>query len=404
MLISCPDCRRQISDEAVACPHCGKTATSEQRAAAIAAANLRPAGFFLRLAARLADYGVISLLILLVVVVAALMESYGLVGGWIWALVPLSLAPIFLLYFTLPTARSGQTWGKKLAGIRVENSREGLLPAGFVLLRTSLDLVFVILQNYLLGLIDPLLVSFTRDKRAIHDFAAGSFVQVRSRRHPALIGLAIFGFLAPGLLLFLVIRPFLVQAFFIPSSSMEPTLHMPQRDESGSLRRSGDRFLVNKLIFHLSSPRRGDVVVYKAPPQACLPNSGITGAGELFVKRVVGLPGDRVSVRRGEGVFINGNRLEEPYLMETARGAKALGIAFPNYSWPVDIYSNSLPAFQVPAGQVFVLGDNRNNSNDSHLWRDPDTGRPEPGLPLQNLCGKASMIFWPRDRFGREVR
>jgi signal peptidase I len=191
-------------------------------------------------------------------------------------------------------------------------------------------------------------------------------------------------------LVFLLIRPFLLQAFFIPSGSMEPTLHMPD-EYSG---RAGDRILVNKFIYRLEPPRRGDIVVFKAPPQAYRPNSGLNGAGDFLIKRVIGLPGDRISVRRGEGVFINDSKgpLVEPYLPKEN---------IPNYDWPVDAYNNSLSPYKVPKGHILVMGDNRNNSYDSHLWRNQKTGQPQPALSLQNVMGRSLIIFWPLNRIGR---
>jgi len=191
-------------------------------------------------------------------------------------------------------------------------------------------------------------------------------------------------------LVFLLIRPFLLQAFFIPSGSMEPTLHQP----SSYPRRSGDRILVNKFIYRLGSPRRGDIVVFKAPLQAYRPNSGLNGAGDFLIKRVIGLPGEKIQVRRGEGVFINGSKkpLPEPYLPKDK---------IPNYDWPVDNSNNLLPPYEIPEGHILVMGDNRNNSYDSHLWRDQQTGEARPALPLKNVMGRSLIIFWPLDRIGR---
>lgn len=165
-------------------------------------------------------------------------------------------------------------------------------------------------------------------------------------------------------LVFLFIRPFVVQAFYIPSRSMAPTLV------------EHDRILVNKFVYRLNEPQRGDIIVFDAPPHALYGNGR-----KDFVKRLIGLPGDTVQIRRGDGVYVNGKRLEEP--SEVAR---------PDYDWPED--ERGMPAaepYPVPDGCFFVLGDNRNESNDSHKW-----ARPE--LAAERIIGKAMVIFWPPAR------
>jgi len=169
-------------------------------------------------------------------------------------------------------------------------------------------------------------------------------------------------------LVFLLIRPFVVQAFYIPSASMEPTLE------------KHDRILVNKFIYRLNQPRRGDIIVFDAPPQA------LHGDGRKdFVKRLIGLPGDVIEIKRGDAVYINGRRLQEPS-----------PIPRPDYDWPVDEYGlPTAEGYRVPDGCCFVLGDNRNDSNDSHRWTDPLTGQPRPDLQATRVVGKAMVIFWP---------
>ena len=150
-------------------------------------------------------------------------------------------------------------------------------------------------------------------------------------------------------LLSLVIITFVVQAFYIPSGSMEPTLMVD------------DRILVAKFIYRLERVRRGDVIVFRYPlnPQ------------RDFVKRVIGLPGDRVQLK--EGVV----RVDEKGLSEKGYTIKP---DFGNYG-PV----------MVPASQFFVLGDNRNNSEDSRFFG---------YVPRANVIGKAIFIYWPLSRIG----
>jgi signal peptidase I len=172
-------------------------------------------------------------------------------------------------------------------------------------------------------------------------------------------------------LVFMLIRPFVVQAFYIPSESMEPTLL------------KHDRILVNKFTYRLNEPQRGDIIVFDAPPQA------LFGADQKdFVKRLIGLSGDKIRIRRGDGVYINAQRLEEP--PEIPR---------PQYDFPTDAFGQLADKpYVVPEGCYFVLGDNRNLSNDSHKWIDPVTGAPNPSLEADRLVGKAMVIFWPPPR------
>jgi signal peptidase I len=167
---------------------------------------------------------------------------------------------------------------------------------------------------------------------------------------------------------FLVIRPFVAQAFYIPSASMRPTL------------RENDRIIVNKLSYWLGQPARHDVVVFRAPREALAGESsglsGVAGAAESgseetdFIKRVIGLPGDLIEIHHGI-LYVNGKAQTEPYCREQ-----------PFYE---------LPPYVVPAGKLFVMGDNRNHSNDSHRWG---------ALDKRRLVGRAVCIFWPPSRAG----
>ncbi|MBN1458262.1 MAG: signal peptidase I, partial [Armatimonadetes bacterium] len=107
-------------------------------------------------------------------------------------------------------------------------------------------------------------------------------------------------------LVFVLVRPFVVQAFYIPTGSMEPNLQ-PQ-----------DRILVNKFVYRLNPVKRGDIVVFRAPEEAAGP-----GQQRDFVKRVIGLPGDQIGIETGVGVYVNGQLLSDPP-----------GVPAPNYSWP----------------------------------------------------------------------
>ncbi len=179
------------------------------------------------------------------------------------------------------------------------------------------------------------------------------------------------------LLVFLILRPFVVQAFYIPSGSMIPTLEI------------NDRILVNKFIYFFVPPHRGDIVVFVSPPQADLEQKD-------FIKRVVGLEGDRLAVRDGY-LWRNGEKVVEPYLADpmlyTFPGPPDLGsvtnggnFVYRTRSFEFEITNGE---YVVPPGHIFVMGDNRNLSNDGHVWGP---------LPRQNVLGKAFCIFFPPGR------
>lgn len=173
------------------------------------------------------------------------------------------------------------------------------------------------------------------------------------------------------LLVFLILRPFVIQAFFIPSGSMEPTLQ------------ANDRILVNKFIYYFREPKVGDIVVFDAPPSALQQDP----RKKDFIKRVVGVPGDRIAVR-DEKLYRNGRPIQEPYIKEA-----------PLYNWPEGAEQGA--EYVVPPGTLLVFGDNRNDSNDGHRWElvEADgTATPAPALPRPNVLGKAMVIFWPLHR------
>lgn len=163
--------------------------------------------------------------------------------------------------------------------------------------------------------------------------------------------------LITAVILALVIRTFVAEPRFIPSASMLPTLEL------------GDRLVVEKISYKFHPPAYADIVVFAVPPQ--LQADGYQ-ADQAFIKRAIGLPGDRISLKNGQ-VYRNDLLLTEPYLKITPK--------------PEDI-SN----ITIPPGQLFVMGDNRNNSNDSRYWGT---------LPMKNLIGKAIWRFFPLTRWGQ---
>ncbi len=198
------------------------------------------------------------------------------------------------------------------------------------------------------------------------------------------------------LVLLIVIRWALAEARYIPSSSMEPTLQI------------NDRLLVEKVSGHFNVPiKRGDILVFYPPPIEMgghdLSNDPLTVLGRLtglpflpyepaFIKRVIGLPGDHIRIAKNQGVFINGQLLNEsPYIKEVpAYDLTVLGDiqGRSNGGGVVRPYGDSAHASQpivVPAGHLFMMGDNRNNSEDSHVWGFLDQKR---------IVGRACLLFW----------
>ena len=167
----------------------------------------------------------------------------------------------------------------------------------------------------------------------------------------------------------LAIKGWVVNPYRIPSSSMEPTLHCA-RPATGCEARFSDRVLANRFIYHFRDPQRGDVVVFDVPPAA----KAKCGAGGTFVKRIVGLPGESLQlrlVRSREFVYINGRKLDEPYVQPARR---AFG---PEQTW------------EIPKSSYFVMGDNRSQSCDSTEWGP---------VARDNLIGKVFMTYWPPQR------
>lgn len=144
------------------------------------------------------------------------------------------------------------------------------------------------------------------------------------------------------------IRYFIVELYMVEGPSMRPTLV------------NGERLVVNKFIYRFKQPVRGEIIVFKFP----------SDPSRDFIKRVIAIPGDTIEIKDGR-VFVNGQLLNETYILEKTRG--------------------SYPLATVPAGHIFVMGDNRNNSEDSRF---ADVGF----VPYDLIKGKAVVVFWPLDQ------
>jgi signal peptidase I len=182
-----------------------------------------------------------------------------------------------------------------------------------------------------------------------------------------LVGLAI--------VIAVLLRAFVAQAFRIPSASMEPQLNI------------GDRVVVSRIAYHLHDPNRGDVIVFDCPPAAgcgakrsdALPVRALKTLSEAlllrqpdveeFIKRVVALPGERVEGHDGH-VWINGRRLIEPYLKAS-------------------VVTSDFPPVTVGAGRLWVMGDNRTNSADSRAFGQ---------IQQRTIVGRAILRVWPPNR------
>lgn len=198
----------------------------------------------------------------------------------------------------------------------------------------------------------------------------------KKQRHPLLAFLTeLPGLILMAFALALLIKSTLIQAFWIPTGSMEPTL-LP-----------GDRVIVAKVPYYFGEPGRGDVVVFEEPDPAKEPDRGIWGGfvhwlgqglgftppdNPDYIKRVIAGPNDEVWATR-QGVFVNGVRISEPYL-------------------PDGVRTEPFAKRTVPDGKLFVMGDNRSNSLDSRF-----------GLgfvPIDRVVGKAVIVIWPFEHVG----
>lgn len=222
-------------------------------------------------------------------------------------------------------------------------------------------------------------------------------------------------------LVFLLVHPFLLQNYHIPSPSMHPTLI------------EGDHLVVNKLLYRLREPRRGEIVVFRAPPDA--------DRGEPeYIKRLIGLPGDTIEIQGGyievggiryshaeirgalgladtdepgappspslhltrQGILVDGQRISpEEFAARVGRDRERVeiqpGKVIRNGQTLIEDYiaedpEYDFPLFTVPDDAYFVLGDNRNQSHDSHEWYQ---------LPKNRVIGRAEAIFWPVARIRR---
>ncbi len=155
--------------------------------------------------------------------------------------------------------------------------------------------------------------------------------------------------------IFLFLYLLVLQPHKIKGASMEPNFP------------NGEYLLTDKVTYRFGEPKRGDVIVFKAP----------TGDGEEFIKRIIGLPGERVSIKNGR-VYLNGNLLDEDYIPDVS----------PTYGGG---FLQENETYSIPEGNFFVLGDNRPHSSDSRSWGT---------ITKDKITGRAWVIYWPPKNAG----
>lgn len=164
--------------------------------------------------------------------------------------------------------------------------------------------------------------------------------------------------IAIALVLVFLIRWLLFKPFIVDGPSMQPNFH------------TGERVIVNEILYDIRSPQRGEVIVFHVPSE-----------GRDFIKRVIAVAGDTVKVE-GDVVTVNGVPIEEPYLQEAIDQAHNNNALYNNKDFP----NEQFPDGTVPEGHVFAMGDNRSDSTDSRMIG---------YVPLDDIVGRADLIFWP---------
>ena len=192
-----------------------------------------------------------------------------------------------------------------------------------------------------------------------------------------------------GVLVFLVIRPFFLQAFFIPSESMEPTLQGHEKGRNNQTNQDypdsvHDHIFVDKLSYRLRDPHRGEIIVFRAEKKAdkAAEYERRDPIENVLIKRLIGVAGDKIEVKPDSDdkmrVFLNDKPLADTYIKEPMNNPQPS---------PAEFAVNR--PLMLEKDQLFVMGDNRNNSNDCRFWGT---------LPRNRVIGRAMLIFYPLNR------
>ncbi|MDQ0492516.1 signal peptidase I [Paenibacillus brasilensis] len=163
-----------------------------------------------------------------------------------------------------------------------------------------------------------------------------------------------------AIVLVFIIRWLLFAPFIVEGASMEPNF------------KTDERVVVNKMIYSLRDPKPGEVIVFHVRKES-----------KDFIKRVIGVAGDKIQYQ-GDNLYVNGKKVEEPYIQEAIQAAHAKGELYNNVDFPNGTITDS----KVPEGYIFVMGDHRNNSRDS---------RAIGFVSIKDIVGRADVIFWPLD-------
>jgi signal peptidase I len=166
----------------------------------------------------------------------------------------------------------------------------------------------------------------------------------------------------------LLVQAFLIKPYRIPSESMASTL------------RPGDRVLVNRVVYRLREPQRGDVLVFHYPRDRTM----------VFIKRIVGVPGDTLRIRAGH-LWVNGHPVDEPYVHRTAGHSDPTAASGPEDGSTMSAPWSLARPYTVPADAYFVMGDNRTDSDDSRFWGT---------VPRSDIIGEGFVVYWPLGRWG----
>lgn len=168
-----------------------------------------------------------------------------------------------------------------------------------------------------------------------------------------------------AVVLVFLIRTFLFSPFIVDGRSMQPNFE------------NGERLIVNKILYNIREPKFGEVVVFDVPEQ-----------DRKFIKRVIGLPGDKIRIE-GDDLFINDQKIDEPYIKEAIEEAHAKGELYNGVGSQYNFPNDAVPEMTVPEGTIFALGDNRSDSSDSRYIG---------FVKDEELVGRADIIFWPLNK------